>query len=281
MTLTASGKFNDHELTGLPVLNPGGWFGIAWLIEIGGSYASEFFVVEAGSVQDALDEFVDHEEYGARVRIDIEADGADYGEECSPGTQIGGVEITEKCWINLKGEIITDPEKGKALWECSRLGNAGEPCDLDHCQIHGMEGSLNGEQGWPCRYHDEDFPSDGFTPKEYEAYSNFLYANFRIDNISQLAASQGKELDGLAEDHETYGTLQGWCFSRSPEKSRIEFEIGLIFETAIVWFNSDWEEVRIQKTYSIREYWDSKIPPVEELRLSKLRRILHKDGHDV
>ena len=34
----ASGSLHGHELKDMPVLNPGGWFGKAWLIEIGGSY---------------------------------------------------------------------------------------------------------------------------------------------------------------------------------------------------------------------------------------------------
>ena len=38
MAITAKGTFNGHDLTDLPVLNPGGWFGKAWLVEIGGSY---------------------------------------------------------------------------------------------------------------------------------------------------------------------------------------------------------------------------------------------------
>ena len=40
--ITASCKFNGHDLTDIPVINPGGWFGKAWLVEIGGSFTPLF-----------------------------------------------------------------------------------------------------------------------------------------------------------------------------------------------------------------------------------------------
>ena len=49
----ANATFHGHVLTDIPVLNPGDWFGKAWLIEIGGSYSPLFLVVEADSVSDA------------------------------------------------------------------------------------------------------------------------------------------------------------------------------------------------------------------------------------
>ena len=50
MAITARATFNGHSLTDIPVINPGDWFGKAWLIEIGGSYTPLFLVVEANSV---------------------------------------------------------------------------------------------------------------------------------------------------------------------------------------------------------------------------------------
>ena len=47
MAITAQGNFNGLQLTDIPVLNPGDWFGKAWLIEIGGSYSPLFLIVEA------------------------------------------------------------------------------------------------------------------------------------------------------------------------------------------------------------------------------------------
>ena len=49
--VTARATFHGHELTDIPVLNPGDWFGKAWLIEIGGSYSPLFLVVEADSIR--------------------------------------------------------------------------------------------------------------------------------------------------------------------------------------------------------------------------------------
>ena len=45
--ITASCKFGDHALCDIPVINPGGWFGKAWLVEVGGSYTPLWLVVEA------------------------------------------------------------------------------------------------------------------------------------------------------------------------------------------------------------------------------------------
>ena len=47
MKVTASCKFHGHDLTDIPVLNPDGWFGKTWLLELGGSYTPLFLVVEA------------------------------------------------------------------------------------------------------------------------------------------------------------------------------------------------------------------------------------------
>ena len=49
MAITARAKFHGHELTDVPVLNAGGWFGKTWLVEIGGSYWPLFLIVEADS----------------------------------------------------------------------------------------------------------------------------------------------------------------------------------------------------------------------------------------
>jgi hypothetical protein len=48
--ITASCKFHNHDLNDIPVINPGGWFGKTWLIEIGGSYTPLFLVVEADTI---------------------------------------------------------------------------------------------------------------------------------------------------------------------------------------------------------------------------------------
>ena len=37
----ANAIFHGHKLTDIPVLNPGDWFGKAWLIEIGGGKRSK------------------------------------------------------------------------------------------------------------------------------------------------------------------------------------------------------------------------------------------------
>jgi hypothetical protein len=36
--ITAKTRFQGRALTDIPVLNPAGWFGKCWLLELGGSY---------------------------------------------------------------------------------------------------------------------------------------------------------------------------------------------------------------------------------------------------
>lgn len=69
MAITARVKFNGHELTDIPVLNPGDWFGKTWLVEIGGSYWPLFLIVEADSISDAIDELAENEKYGHQIVV--------------------------------------------------------------------------------------------------------------------------------------------------------------------------------------------------------------------
>lgn len=125
--ITATCKLNGHELTGVPVVNPGNWFGKTWLLEIGGCYTSLFLVVEADSASDAIDELSDSEEFGHHIVVD-EADLADY-----------------------------DPET-------CHYGPSGQVLDLDHLAIHGCEGC---DTPFPCRYYGDALPSEGVDPTEF------------------------------------------------------------------------------------------------------------------
>jgi hypothetical protein len=125
--ITAQGKLNDHELTGIPVIDPADWFGKTWLIEIGGSYSRTFLVVEADTVQCVIDELADEEKFGHLIIVD-EADLGDY------------------------------PEDER------HHGPSGQVIDLDHLMIHGQEGS---ECPFPCRYFGEGLPEEGMAPTDY------------------------------------------------------------------------------------------------------------------
>ena len=73
---TLGGYVNN---TGVPVINPGDWFGKAWLVSTPiGNYGS-YFIVEADTVSDAIDEFSDSQ-YGYMLHVD-EADLKDYPED--------------------------------------------------------------------------------------------------------------------------------------------------------------------------------------------------------
>lgn len=125
--VTASATFHGQELKDIPVINPGGWFGKTWLIEIGGSYWPLFLIVEADSVQDAIDELADDEKYRHHIVVP-EADLGDYPEECRS------------------------------------YGPSGQVLDLDHLMIHGHERT---KVPFPCRYHGDGLPPEGVCPTKF------------------------------------------------------------------------------------------------------------------
>ena len=129
MQITATATFR-HELKDMPVLNPGGWFGKTWLVEIGGSYSPLFLIVEAGSMCDAIDELADNEKFGHLITVATE-DLGDYD-----------------------------------LNDC-HYGPSGQVLDLDNLMIHGQEGS---DCPFPCRYFGNGLPIEGIEPKEFDEY---------------------------------------------------------------------------------------------------------------
>ena len=126
-TITANVTFHGHELKDMPVINPGGWFGKTWLIEIGGCYAPFFLIVEADSVCCAIDELADCEKYAHHIVVP-DSDLRDY------------------------------PEEDRHYSGC------GKVIDLDHLMIHGQEGV---EQPYSCSYHGEGLPPEGVKPTDF------------------------------------------------------------------------------------------------------------------
>ena len=127
MKITASCTFHGQNLTDIPVLNPGDWFGKSWLLELGGSYDSLFLIVEADTVSDAIDELSDNETYGHQLHVN-EEDLGDY------------------------------PENDR------HYDGSGRVIDLDHLMIHGQERS---DTPFRVTYHGEGLPSDGIDPRQF------------------------------------------------------------------------------------------------------------------
>ena len=125
--ITVKANLNGPELTVIPVLNPGDWFGKTWLLEIGGSYTPLYLVVEAQSMADAIDELADNEKFGHLITAD-EDNLSDY-----------------------------DPDT-------CHYGPSGQVLDLDWLMVHGMEGV---DCPFPCRYIGDDLPSEGINPTDY------------------------------------------------------------------------------------------------------------------
>lgn len=128
MAITAWGTINGHDLTDILVLNPGDWFGKAWLVELGGSYSSLYVVIEADSMSDAIDELAENEKYGHQIVV-AEEDLGDY------------------------------PEDDRYY------SGSGQVLDLDHLMIYGQEGS---DCPFPCRYFGDGLPEGGVVPTEFE-----------------------------------------------------------------------------------------------------------------
>ena len=130
MKITASCKFGDHDIQEIPVLNPGDWFGKAWLIEIGGSYTPLFLVVEADNVSDAIDELSDDPTFGHQIHVP-ECDLGDY------------------------------PEDDR------HYDGSGRVIDLEHVLVHGQERS---DLPFPVKYCGEGLPEEGIDPCRYEEF---------------------------------------------------------------------------------------------------------------
>lgn len=123
----ARGKLNGQELSDIPVLNPGDWFGKAWLLEIGGSYSPLFLVVEADSPQDAIDELADNEKYGHNI-------------------------------------VVPDEDLGDYPEDERHYGASGQVLDLDHLMVHGQDGA---DCPFPCRYFGDGLPNEGMKPTDF------------------------------------------------------------------------------------------------------------------
>jgi hypothetical protein len=100
MAITAKGTFNGEELTDIPVLNPGDWFGKTWLVEIGGSFTPLFLIVEADNISGAIDELAENEKYGQNI-------------------------------------VVADEDLGDYPEDSRHYSGSGQVLDLDHLMIHG------------------------------------------------------------------------------------------------------------------------------------------------
>lgn len=128
MAITARGNFNGHDLTDVPVLNQGDWFGKAWLVEIGGSYSSLYLVVEADSMCDAMDELAENDKYGHQI-------------------------------------IVADEDLGDYSEDNRHYSGTGQVLDLDLLMIYGQERS---DCPFRCRYHGDGLPAEGVLPADFE-----------------------------------------------------------------------------------------------------------------
>jgi hypothetical protein len=127
MKITASCKLDDRDLTDIPVINPGDWFGKTWLVELGGSYTPLFLIVEADTISDAIDELSDNETFGHQIHV-LDEDLADY------------------------------PEDSR------HYDGSGRVIDLDHLMIYGEELK---DVPFPVKYHGTGVPAEGIDPREF------------------------------------------------------------------------------------------------------------------
>lgn len=128
MAITARATFHGHDLTDIPVLNPGDWFGKTWLIELGGCYTPLFLIVESDNLTDAIDELAENEKYGHQI-------------------------------------VVADEDLGDYPEGDRHYSGTGQVLDLDHLTIHGMEGA---KCPFPCRYFGDGLPKEGVVPTDFE-----------------------------------------------------------------------------------------------------------------
>jgi len=169
--VTAHGTLNGQKITA-PVINPGDWFGKTWLIAVSMGFEASYFVVEADSPSDAIDEFADNDTYGHLVKIE-EREYRDYAFAVGKGDMIGGEEFDRAGWVDLNGKFYdTDPKLPEP-----QTSGCGTQYDTDNLFIHGIEGIQNGKgMPWPCTYSWEGMPqwAAALTPLEFEAqYDQF------------------------------------------------------------------------------------------------------------
>jgi hypothetical protein len=152
-TVTASLTFRGQTLENVPVLNPGAWWGKCWLVEIGLGYSSSFYVVEADSMSDAIDEFADDEKWGHNIRVD-NSDLEDYPEE-----------------------------------DRYHAGNDGAVVDLDHVMVYPLiRKKGTGEHLSSLRYHADHLPRAGCKPTDYDDEGKRAYWEIIREYISSRFA---------------------------------------------------------------------------------------------
>lgn len=130
----ASLEWHGQQLTDVPVINPGDWFGRCWLLEIGGSsYSSFYLIAEADSATDAIDELAESK-WGFHIAIP-EEDIADYG------------------------------------YNVPHYSGQGIACDLEYLEVYGQDGyswfihePIPGIRYFG-RYAGHELPTKGIRPK--------------------------------------------------------------------------------------------------------------------
>ena len=125
--INATCKFHDQDLTEIPVVNAGNWFGKTWLLQIDGGFTPLFLIVESDSVSDAIDELADSEEFGHHI-------------------------------------IVADDDLGDYPEDSRHYGPSGQVIDTDWLSVHGCEGC---PVPFQCRYHGEGLPAEGVLPTEF------------------------------------------------------------------------------------------------------------------
>lgn len=101
-----------YHVSGLA--NKGGYFGKTWLIGVGVGYSSFFYVVEAHSEQDAIDELVDSK-HGHILKTDMLCEVCEAQEKILPEYRV--YDDCECCFAGNYGERI-DPSAIGLLKEC-------------------------------------------------------------------------------------------------------------------------------------------------------------------
>lgn len=89
MKFTAT--MHGHEISG-DCVNPGEWFGKAWIVEVGCGVSSIFLAIEADTEIDAIDVLADSEKYGHLIN---DPDNEENEDVCRAGNDSHAVNLDE------------------------------------------------------------------------------------------------------------------------------------------------------------------------------------------
>lgn len=156
------------------VVNPAGFFGRVFLLQIDDRFDPVYYAVEADSYDDAIEEFVESKFADASVLIDATGpekddyawkfdadDHAARKEYENLGTIPEGVAFA----VTLGNKLVLATDPQYKFLATPELSGSGVLYDDDNVFVYGDENT-----GWKCRYYSEGWAEGGVCPVMFAEY---------------------------------------------------------------------------------------------------------------